>query len=450
MVAKTFIKGAILSLALGCAATIGQCRAQETHALLQQPQNVTEGVLPSRTALLPYPNRSALDNQADTDMIVSLSKWSTDSLAGGAIRYSTPFKRNYRYDDRQLLLRVQDATGAIVVEVNGQQVGYSSVGIGRNEFDLTKVLKENHNTISITVLSDYAARKIERNRRANTTPAFASATLITPPRVAIYDVEAKTTFNKQGDGLLNLAVIMQSFLLNSKNYEVGYELLSPEGEVVASGKKNLTTRQLSRDKVSFFARIPNVQKWSPEEPTLYRLVLYTYHERRPKEFTSALIGFRTAELGEQGQLLINGQSIEINPTLAAHVGDDTATHLKQLKKQGYNLVYTAHPQPEEFYTECDRIGLLVCDGADIDCDGSDECSNNPIWRNAYEYRALDSYHSSWQHPSVVMFSIAGDAANGICLYESYLKMKALEDEKRPIVYPFAGGQWNSDMHIVLK
>lgn len=44
---------------------------------------------------------------------------------------------------------------------------------------------------------------------------------------------------------------------------------------------------------------------------------------------------------------------------------------------------------------------------------------------------------------MIAFSIAEQSAYGINLYESYLRMKELEDS-RPILYPDAGGEWNSD------
>lgn len=441
-----FLHIALVALAtMSTYATSAQNLTPSAAEALQQPEQVSHNTLSSRSALVPYPTRVALDEQAKTDMVIELDKWEADSLTDGAIRYTTRFKRNYRYDDRQLLLRIEDATGAVSVEVNDTPVGYNSIGIGRTEIDLTKHLKENHNTISITVLGNYAAKVLEQGRTAQT-PSFRRATLITPPRVAIYDFVASTTFNSQGDGLLNLSVVMQSFLLNSKEYEVGYELLSPEGEVVAQGKKTLTTRMLSRDNVSFFARIPGVERWSPESPTLYKLVLYTYHERRPKEFSSAEIGFRTATLKE-GALWLNGQPQSINATTATYLdtAENTLGHLQELRKSGYNMVCTPFPQTDEFYKICDRTGLLVCEGADIECLGQSTTSNNPAWRKAYQERALDAYYSARTHPSVVMFSIAGNAGNGICLYESYLALKGLKDELRPIVYPHAAGQWNSDL-----
>ena len=305
---------------------------------------------------------------------------------------------------------------------------------------------ENNNTISITVHRDYAAREIEPASDGALT--FERATLLTPPRVAVADYVAKTSFNKQGDGLLNLGVVMQSFLLNSKDYTIYYELYSPEGKMVSSANKMLTTRMLSRDTVSFFARIPAVKRWSPKEPNLYRLVVYTRHENRIKEFTTANIGFRTVEV-EEGKVLLNGEEVEIKGTTLAYSSEEqTREELKRLKAEGYNLVFTARPQLDELYTLCDKEGMMVCPSADItspDKKFATTPSNNPEWKEAYLWRAMAIYHATKLHPSVVMFSIAHKAQNGICLYESYLAMKALGGESRPMVYPDADGEWNSDL-----
>ena len=70
-------------------------------------------------------------------------------------------------------------------------------------------------------------------------------------------------------------------------------------------------------------------------------------------------------------------------------------------------------------------------------------SNDPAWQAAYIARIEESYHTTKLHPSVVAFSLAEDSANGINLYEGYLHLKGLEKE-RPVLYPDAGGEWNSD------
>lgn len=430
-------------LALTTTHLAAQTSAKEA---LLTPENIASELLTPRSALPCYPSREQMEADTKSDNMIPLTTWQEVANVDGSMSYTTRFKRNYRFDDKQIILRVEGVSGAVSVCVNNIEVGYSSAGRGRSEWDLTKKLQENNNTITITVHRNYAAREIEP--AVEGTPSFARATLLTPPRVTIADFVARTSFNKQGDGLLNLGVVMQSFLLNSKDYTIYYELYSPENKMVASANKTLTTRMLSRDTVSFFARIPAVERWSPTSPNLYRLVVYTRHENRIKEFTTTNIGFRTVEVVE-GELRINGEPTNINGTTLTYTTEEQTTEeLRRLKGEGYNLIFTPRAEPDEFYTLCDHEGLMVCPSADITSptkERNTSPSNNPAWKSAYLWRAMSAYHSTKSHPSVVMFSIAYEAQNGICLYESYLAMKALKDESRPIIYPSAAGEWNSDL-----
>ncbi len=413
---------------------------------LHLPQNVARELITPRTALPCYPSREQMEAGTKSDLAIPLTDWQSTTNMDGSVSYSTRFKRNYRFDDKQIVLRVEGASGALSIDINGTEIAYTSAGKGRCEFNLTKKLQENNNTITITVHRDYAAREIEPTNDGELT--FTRATLLTPPRVAVADFVARTSFNKQGDGVLNLGVVMQSFLLNSKDYTIYYELYSPENKMVASANKTLTTRMLSRDTVNFFARIPAVERWSPASPNLYRLVVYTKHENRIKEFTTTNIGVRTVEMVE-GELRINGEPTTINGiTLAYTTEEQTTEELRRLKGEGYNLIFTPRPELDELYTLCDREGMMVCPSADITSptkERNTSPSNDPAWKSAYLWRAMSAYHSTKSHPSVVMFSIAYEAQNGICLYESYLAMKALKDESRPIIYPSAAGEWNSDL-----
>ena len=418
-----------------------------TSAALSEPEGVGNSQLTPRSALLCYPSRQQLEAAEDSDFIFELRSWQKEEVENG-VSYTTRFKRNFKLDDKEILLRVEGANGAFGVKVNDKEVGYTSSGAGRTEFDLTKALKPNFNNITITVFGNYAAQEIEPSGVGEASePAFQKALILTPPRVAIADFAVDTEFNQRGEGVLNLDIVMQSFLLNSKVYEVYYELYSPDGAKVASGQKEFTTRMLSRDTVSFYARIPEVKAWSPEQPNLYNVVVYTKHQKRLREFTSHTIGFRTAELGEDGALRVNGRPVDLK--IRDIEGTDiSAEEIEKTKDEGYNMVRPLRPQSDKFYALCDHIGLMVCPSADITSPGKDlttSPSNNPRWKSAYLWRTTDNYHSTKLHPSVVMFSLGHDAQNGICLYESYLAMKALKDEKRPFVYPDAGGEWNTDL-----
>jgi beta-galactosidase len=437
---------ATLIFALLAAGRLSAQVATSSEAL-SQPEGVCSALLTPRSALLCYPSRAQLEGAKGSDFISELDSWQKSEVENG-VSYTTRFKRNFKLDDKEIVLRVEGASGAFAVSVNDKEVGYTSSGAGRTEFDLTKALQPNNNTITITLFNDYAAREIEPSGVGEASePTFRKASILTPPRVAVADFVASTTFNQRGEGVLNLDVVMQSFLLNSKVYEIYYELYSPDGVKVASGQKELTTRMLSRDTVNFYARIPEVKVWSPEQPNLYNVVVYTKHQKRLREFTSHTIGFRTAELGVEGDLVVNGKPVELKICDIEGL-ESSAEELQRIKDEGYNMVRPLRPQADEFYALCDRIGLMVCPTADITSPGNDlssSPSNNPRWKSAYLWRTMDSYHSTKLHPSVVMFSLGHDAQNGICLYESYLAMKALERESRPFVYPDAGGEWNTDL-----
>ena len=125
--------------------------------------------------------------------------------------------------------------------------------------------------------------------------------------------------------------------------------------------------------------------------------------------------------------------------------------IAELREQGYNTFkLLPGPVSEDFLNACDGQGICVIAQAPIDTQRSGDSrrvggnpSNDPAWKEAYLERAWNSYHTTKRHPSVIAFSLATRSANGINLYETYLKMKRI-DEPRPFIYPEAGGEWNSD------
>jgi hypothetical protein len=123
-----------------------------------------------------------------------------------------------------------------------------------------------------------------------------------------------------------------------------------------------------------------------------------------------------------------------------------------LRSEGVmGLMLQGAPPSRRFYALCDSLGIYVACRADIDTHLSGESrkvggnpSNDPAWEAAYLDRVTTMYHTTKNHPSVAMFSLAERSANGINLYESYLALKALEPY-RPVIYTDGGGEWNSDL-----
>ncbi len=415
-----------------------------------QPTTLEVGRLAPRSEINPYASReeAIADSRGAGEYIIPLGDWQKSESAD-AITYTTRFKVSYKWSDRVVLLRVDDATSAYQITINGTTVGYSQAGRGRAEFNLTKECVENYNNLEIKVFKHSVADVLE-NDRTHGDASFRAATIISQPKVRIRDINITSSYSV-GQSNMTIEVDMESHLLNPKEFKVYYELIAPNGSIAARGNRTFTTEMLKGENVIFFATLNDALPWNHETPYLYVLLVRTQYEGRFKEYVTRRVGFRDVDYAD-GHILLNGNEVEMVSAEASFRESYATTFaaLSELKQSGVNtIIVKGGPQPEDFYLICDRLGLYVIDCADVDTSrGGDRLvggnpSNNPEWTAAYIDRAERMYYSSKNHTSVVGFSPAANSSNGICLYESFLHLKSLE-AKRPIRYNAAEGEWNNN------
>lgn len=186
----------------------------------------------------------------------------------------------------------------------------------------------------------------------------------------------------------------------------------------------------------------------PQPDTLHPAAQDT--DRRPLYGVRIAQGRLPHRRQHPGAVAVNGYpaALKAVPDLGTTV---SPSQLLEWKEQGYNLILLpAGGVSGALYDLCDRYGFYVVEQAPINTSRSGMSrrkggnpSNDPAWQAAYIARIEESYHTTKLHPCVVAFSLAEDSANGINLYEGYLHLKGLEKE-RPVLYPDAGGEWNSD------
>ena len=119
--------------------------------------------LPPRSALVPYPSREEALAGGTSSYVIPLEEWQRDSVPEG-VRYTARFKVRYAWDNRAVLLRVEDVPSSFGIEVNGEAAGYSQAGMGRTEFDITDFIRQDYNTVSVIVCEAPAARRIGEGR----------------------------------------------------------------------------------------------------------------------------------------------------------------------------------------------------------------------------------------------------------------------------------------------
>ena len=428
---------------------VGALSAQEYDS----PEYVSLGRELPRSKTLPYP--TAEDAQALGSGAVAskylrpVTGW-TRTEEEDATVFTSKYVIPFVWLSRQAILYVDEASGAYEVIINGQKVGYAANAFTPAEFNITKASKEDVNTISIRILKDHWSRRMEDFVETRE-PRVGETYVISQPTIRVRDVVHNTDVDLKSEyANVEVGLIVKTESLNPKTARIHYELIAPDTTVVTQGYKDVTLGMRGEDTVKFMARIPYVLTWCADMPVRYRLNIKTQIEGRYAEYQSRMIGFRDIDINEEGDFMINGIKTELfyrdfDPLKVTEKDIIAARVLK------YNaLRFKMGAVPQNVYRMCDSLGMYVIAQIPINTSKSGlsrriggNPSNDPKWKAAYLDRAETAYRTTCGQASVIGYVMAEESSNGINLYETYLRLKALE-RKRPILYIEAAGEWNSD------
>lgn len=428
---------------------VGALSAQEYDS----PEYVSLGRELPRSKPLPYPTAEeaqALGSGAVASKYLRPVTGWTRTEEPDATVFTSKYVIPFVWLSRQAILYVDEASGAYEVIINGQKVGYAANAFTPAEFNITKASKEDVNTISIRILKDHWSRRMEDFVETRE-PRVGETYVISQPTIRVRDVVHNTDVDLKSEyANVEVGLIVKTESLNPKTARIHYELIAPDTTVVTQGYKDVTLGMRGEDTVKFMARIPYVLTWCADMPVRYRLNIKTQIEGRYAEYQSRMIGFRDIDINEEGDFMINGIKTELfyrdfDPLKVTEKDIIAARVLK------YNaLRFKMGAVPQNVYRMCDSLGMYVIAQIPINTSKSGlsrriggNPSNDPKWKAAYLDRAETAYRTTCGQASVIGYVMAEESSNGINLYETYLRLKALE-RKRPILYIEAAGEWNSD------
>ena len=428
---------------------VGALSAQEYDS----PEYVSLGRELPRSKTLPYPTAEeaqALGSGAVASKYLRPVTGWTRTEEPDATVFTSKYVIPFVWLSRQAILYVDEASGAYEVIINGQKVGYAANAFTPAEFNITKASKEDVNTISIRILKDHWSRRMEDFVETRE-PRVGETYVISQPTIRVRDVVHNTDVDLKSEyANVEVGLIVKTESLNPKTARIHYELIAPDTTVVTQGYKDVTLGMRGEDTVKFMARIPYVLTWCADMPVRYRLNIKTQIEGRYAEYQSRMIGFRDIDINEEGDFMINGIKTELfyrdfDPLKVTEKDIVAARVLK------YNaLRFKMGAVPQNVYRMCDSLGMYVIAQIPINTSKSGlsrriggNPSNDPKWKAAYLDRAETAYRTTCGQASVIGYVMAEESSNGINLYETYLRLKALE-RKRPILYIEAAGEWNSD------
>ncbi len=404
---------------------------------------------------------------------------------------------------RRIVLHVGAAESVLIASVNGEQVGISKDSHLAAEFDVTSLVHAGANAISLRVVKWSDATYTEDQDQWWHGGITRSVYLYATPRVHLADVRVNAgltddlrtgTFQlladvafdgvesepgwtveaKLGDLALLTAIVpiankgpgprvsradseplsRHRFDMVAKMVSVG---LDPAGQAEWDKLAPMMRPPLD-GRAEARAEIPDVRRWSAEQPHLYPLhVVLRSPAGDAVEEVDLRVGFRRIEI-EGVHLLINGAAVLVRGVnrhdFDQHTGrvisvESMRADLVAMKQFGFNAVRTAHyPNDPAFLDLTDELGLYVIAEADVEAHAFiDRICDDPRYLNAWVDRAARMVRRDKNHVSVILWSLGNESGHGTN-HDAMAGYIRRYDPSRPLHYEGCiRWDWFSDQRI---
>lgn len=420
--------------------------------------NESHGIAPFRSEFVSYETREDAVARDRENVESYLPLGAMQVLTDGTrMIYRTSFAVPGLWLDREIFFRAGGRVGRFELFVNDQYVGAHLDGRTPTEFALSPYVHEGMNTLTAVVSPELPGGELEAMLTDDLEQLRSGSYLYSQPRVRIFDYAVQAVPDSTGkDGMLAIDVVVANSYNTDETAVIGFDIYDPAGKLKKYDLKEVTVPAQSLDTVRFRMTVYSAGRWywSAAKPNLYASMLYVKYGGHLIEYLPFRVGFVSTAFTDDGSIRVNGKEEEI---VAVHYEPKsqaaTERTMRELKQRGVNTLYVPYPQPKWFYDQTDKIGFYVVDQANVNADpkGGDRgvhgtVVNDPRWLGPVVQRTQNMYYLQRNRPSVVAWSLGAPSGNGYDLYKSYQWLKGA-DTIRPVVYPGAEGEWNSDLDL---
>lgn len=331
-------------------------------------------------------------------------------------------------------LNFEGVDSCLYVWLNGSYIGYNQVSHSTSEFDISNVVTEGKNRLTVLVLKWCDGTYLEDQDKFRMSGIFRDVYLLKRPEQAVRDYFITTALKGKE------AEVSVKFWYFQKSIPVCVTIFDAEGKIAAEAE--LEKNNSSAETAKLSVKIASPILWNTEHPYLYTIVIKTENET-----ITDYIGLREIYIKDK-TVYFNGQKIKFRG-VNRHDSDPVtgcAISLEQMKKDlllmkrhNINAIRTSHyPNAPIFYQLCDKYGFMVIDEADIEShgpveffyqDNSDEnkfrhwnesIADNPKWEPAIMDRIQKCVQRDKNRSCVVIWSMGNESAYGCC-FEKALK-----------------------------
>ena len=331
------------------------------------------------------------------------------------------------------------------VWVNGNFMGNHPDGYTPSYYDLTDVLRygtEGKNIILVRVDGResegwwYEGCGIYRHVWLTKTDRLhvdRFGTFITTPSVT----EAKA--------VVDIITTVKNEYKESKNISLVSKIADNKGVILDTKSTTLSIAPFSQSEISQKGSVQKPLLWSPETPSLYKVLTEVVENGNVVDTYETTFGIRTIEINTSG-FYLNGKLYPVKGTanhqdfagIGVALPDKINEYkIRLLKEMGCNGYRSAHnPPTPELLDICDRLGMLVLDENRLL--SSSENGLNDLTTLLYRDR---------NHPSIFMWSMENEESiqgttMGTRILETMVETTHRTDSTRPVTAAMNHG-WNS-------
>lgn len=381
--------------------------------------------------------------------------------------YKKDFILPENWKNRHVYLHFEAGTSAMYIWVNGEKVGYTENTKSPAEFDISKYLKPGKNNLAVEVYRWSDGSYLEDQDFWRLSGIDRNVYLYSTDDIRISDFFAKPDLDSNyKNGSLSIDVSLKNLTSAARNnHELEAKLVDASGATIFTKELKVNFEADKTQTISLSQNVSNPKLWSNEAPNLYTLLLTLKNENGSIiETVSTEIGFRKVEL-KGGQLLVNGVRLmvhgvnihEHNP-VTGHYQDEATMikDIKMMKQLNINSVRCSHyPNNILWVKLCNKYGIFLVDEANIESHGMGVEGQSfmnpkthpaylPEWREAHLDRIYSLVERDKNAPSVILWSLGNECANGPVFYEAYKWIKK-RDNTRLVQFEQSKENENTDI-----
>lgn len=471
-----------LILALSCGVSGAQHTAQEPIEHANQvaipPCTAIPAALPGvEQPAIPLdglwrfnPSADAIDATPGTSGWAQLTVPGQWSQAGHEVpegdwaAYAREFNVPDDWSGHRITLRFEAVFSRCEVLVNGHAVGTHEGGFTAFEVDATDAAHIGTNQLLVRVqgrtdidklasASQYAVHDLGGITRP--------VTLFALPQTHLAAVRVRTDLDADyRDATLLLDILLEGAVSPRLPCSIDIALVAPGAprQPAASMHQELDEPGAALLRLD----VPSPRLWDPEHPRLYDLVVQLHQGDRLLEMLTQRVGLREIEV-RGSQFLVNGSPIklrgvnrhEIDPLRGRVVSPELARLDATLfRDANVNYIRTSHyPPTRAFLDACDELGLVVeCEapicwmqhGANPNWTREDWVyTDRGRWLEPIRRQNLESIAFNFNHPSIIMWSLANESAWSELWAETLASVLAADPSRPATFHDQCWGSYNN-------